>query len=241
VQARGQGGKTFLQLNVTATSFYSNQERGLGLPQGLFGGFRSSPGIAFAVGRWVTPAVGLRLKMNGFGCKTVVGNDADGNSSRYLAVFGDVLLNVSSLILGDDGNRCWDVSPYVGGGINRNFTYDEYGIGLRLGVQGCWHFDRRWGVNLDIGYSVYEPDTDGIDPHDGQDPPHAWQPRQDFRHRARHHLQAGQVVGSYHTWKRRSGSISDDVSRTAFLRWSVAFVARKFGGLRINSYLCHPI
>jgi len=166
VQARGQGGKTFLQLNVTATSFYSNQERGLGLPQGLFGGFRSSPGIAFAVGRWVTPAVGLRLKMNGFGCKTVVGNDADGNSSRYLAVFGDVLLNVSSLILGDDGNRCWDVSPYVGGGINRNFTYDEYGIGLRLGVQGCWHFDRRWGVNLDIGYAVYEPDTDGIDPHE---------------------------------------------------------------------------
>lgn len=157
---------TFLQLSITGTTCYSNQERGMDLPQGLFVGFRSAAGVSFAVGRWVTPQVGLRLKLNGFGYKTVISDNGDTNSSRYAALFGDVMLNASNLFFGDSDTRRWEVAPYLGGGINRNFSYDEYGIGLRLGLQNSWRLTSRWKIHLDISYSVYEPDTDGIDPHE---------------------------------------------------------------------------
>lgn len=135
------------------------------LPQGLFGGFRSTTGVSFAIGRWVTPQVGLRLKLNGFGYKTVISDDSDTNASRYAALFGDVMFNVTNLILGESETRRWNAAPYVGAGINRNFTYDEYGMGLRLGLQNSWKLTDRWYVHLDVSYSIYEPDTDGIDPH----------------------------------------------------------------------------
>lgn len=167
LQASAQEKGIFVQMSLTETSFYSNQERGMELPQGPFGGFRSSTGIAVAIGKWVSPEVGLRLKMNGFGCKSVISDDSKTNSSRYWALFGDVMLDASTLLFGESESRRWEVAPYVGGGINRNHTYDEYGIGLRLGLQNSWRLDRRWGVHLDVAYSIYEPDTDGIDPHEG--------------------------------------------------------------------------
>lgn len=163
VTTMAQGKGSFVQLSLTETSFYSNQERGMDLSQGLFSGFRSSPGIALAIGRWVSPEVGLRLKLNGFGGKTVISDNGEKNKSRYYALFGDVMLDISTLLFGENETRRWEVAPYVGGGINRNTTYDEYGIGLRLGMQNSWRLDNRWRLHLDIAYSVYEPDTDGID------------------------------------------------------------------------------
>ena len=93
---------------------------------------------------------------------------ADGTAGGQvldLEGLGDVLLNATNLILGESETRRWNAAPYVGAGINRNFTYDEYGMGLRLGLQNSWKLSDRWYVHLDVSYSIYEPDTDGVDPH----------------------------------------------------------------------------
>lgn len=158
--------RNFIQIGLTETACYSNQERGLNLSQNPTKDFRNSMGISLSIGRWVSRKVGLRLKFYGLDYKTVVSDNREENKSRYMAAFGDVMLNASSFLFGESKTRRWEVSPFLGGGINRNFSYDEYGIGLRFGLLNNWRLYKRLSLQLELAYSVYEPDTDGKDPYE---------------------------------------------------------------------------
>lgn len=57
-------------------AWYSAEERGHGLAKSPFKKFRSNPGVSLAIGKWFTPSIGLRTKLQGIWGKKV---DADWN------------------------------------------------------------------------------------------------------------------------------------------------------------------
>ena len=55
----------FVQLGADWNAWYSNQEHGRDAAISPLKDFRSKPGAAFAIGKWFTPGIGLRTKIQG--------------------------------------------------------------------------------------------------------------------------------------------------------------------------------
>ena len=73
----------FVQANVAGTAFYSSQERDLDLSKSPLKDFRNNLGLSVAIGKWFTPGLGLRTKVNGIWGRTVDGDNAKDNASKY--------------------------------------------------------------------------------------------------------------------------------------------------------------
>lgn len=136
---------------------------GAGINANMYDPFRFAKGIGIAVdanvGKWFTPALGLRAGYHGFS------NSAKGNNRWMFAdTFGyhvghvDLLWNVATTIDGYKESRLWNpiLYPEVGG----IFTMDKDGSkkGLELGVGAgflnLFQITDRIGVTLDLSVLV---------------------------------------------------------------------------------------
>lgn len=152
----------FVQGGVYAATFWSNQEKGLGLSNSLFRDFRSNMGISVAIGKWFTPGLGLRTKMSGVWGRTVNGDKASDNGSKGLMLQEQVLFDLTNMLKGYNPHRCYHFIPYVGGGFVRSMTYNEWGNALSIGLLNTFCISDRFALNLDIAYDVCESKGDGI-------------------------------------------------------------------------------
>ena len=123
----------FIQANVAGTAFYSSQENNLNLSNSPLKGFRNNLGASVAIGKWFTPGLGLRTKVNGVWGRTVNGDDKKANASKYWQANEQVLFNLSNMLCGYNPDRVWNFIPYAGAGIGRNMTYNSYAMGLQAG------------------------------------------------------------------------------------------------------------
>ena len=151
----------FIQANVAGTAFYSSQENNLDLSKSPLKDFRNNLGLSVALGKWFTPGLGLRTKVNGFWGRTVNGDDAKANASKYWQANEQVLFNLSNMLCGYNPNRVWNFIPYVGGGIGRNMSYNSYAMGLQAGLLNEFRLSRKFALNLDLSWGMHEPDFDG--------------------------------------------------------------------------------
>lgn len=151
----------FIQANVAGTAFYSSQENNLNLSDSPLKGFRNNLGASVAIGKWFTPGLGLRTKVNGVWGRTVNGDDKKANASKYWQANEQVLFNLSNMLCGYNPNRVWNFIPYLGGGIGRNMTYNSYAMGLQAGLLNEFRLSRKFALNLDLSFGLHEPDFDG--------------------------------------------------------------------------------
>ena len=151
----------FIQANLAGTAFYSSQENNLDLSKSPLKDFRSNLGLSVAIGKWFTPGLGLRTKVNGFWGRTVSGDDAKANASKYWQANEQVLFNLSNMICGYNPYRVWNFIPYIGGGIGRNMSYNSYAMGLQAGLLNEFRLSRKVALNLDLSWGMHEPDFDG--------------------------------------------------------------------------------
>ena len=151
----------FIQANVAGTAFYSSQENNLNLSDSPLKGFRNNLGASVAIGKWFTPGLGLRTKVNGVWGRTVNGDDKEANASKYWQANEQVLFNLSNMLCGYNPNRVWNFIPYLGGGIGRNMTYNSYAMGLQAGLLNEFRLSRKFALNLDLSFGLHEPDFDG--------------------------------------------------------------------------------
>ena len=93
-----------MQAGLDWNAWYSAEERGHDLSKSPFKKFRSNPGISLAFGKWFTPGIGLRTKIQGFWGKKV---DADwnedtneGNGNKYWVANEQVMFNLTNLFKG---------------------------------------------------------------------------------------------------------------------------------------------
>ena len=91
----------FIQVGGEWNAWYSGQEHGSGLSHSPLKGFRSNPGVAVAVGKWFTPGIGLRTKVQGIWGKQVNHTPARQDvGNKYWVAQEQVLFNLSNLIYG---------------------------------------------------------------------------------------------------------------------------------------------
>lgn len=155
----------FVTAGIDGTSFIGSQEKGLGLSQNLFRGFRTSLGFGVGVGKWFTPGVGTRIKFQGVNGKGVVSDRASinkKNMKNYWVINGQVLFNMSNLICGYSENRFWNVIVYSGAGLLRNMTKDVYALDLQVGLMNTFRICKNLDAFLDVNAIVAESKADGV-------------------------------------------------------------------------------
>lgn len=152
----------FIQGGVTWEAWYGNYEDGKGFSKNPFKAFRSNPGGAIAIGKWFTPGLGLRTKLQGIWGKSVWNDKNIGTENKYWMLNEQVLFNLSNLFCGYNEDRVWNFIPFVGAGIARSCTYNKYAMGLSVGILNEFWVNKRLAINFEIGWNRYESDICGM-------------------------------------------------------------------------------
>jgi len=154
----------FLQVGADWNAWYSSEEHGKDLASSPLKSFRSNPGVALAIGKWFTPGLGLRTKLQGIWGKTVYA-DAHGNpvgdNNKYWILNEQALFNLSNMLCGYNENRVWNFIPFAGAGIGRSMSHDTYAAGLSVGILNTFRLSRHVALNLEAGWNRMETDIDG--------------------------------------------------------------------------------
>lgn len=152
----------FIQAGVEWNAWYGNYEAGKGFSKSPFKKFRSNPGAAIAIGKWFTPGIGLRTKLQGIWGKAVFSEDNTGNGNKYWILNEQVLLNFSNLFCGYNPDRVWNFIPFFGVGVGRSCTYNRYSMGLSVGLLNEFKVSDKVAVNFELGLNRYESDICGM-------------------------------------------------------------------------------
>ena len=152
----------FVQGNLTASSFWGSQENRAFKLGDMFKGYRSNIGLSLALGKWFTPGMGLRTKLNGFWGRSVISEDKELNANKYWTLQEQALFNISNMLKGYNEERLWDCIPYVGAGIGRSMSYNTYAMGFSIGLLNTFRLTPKVALNLDINYGVYASSLDGF-------------------------------------------------------------------------------
>lgn len=140
-------------------------------------GKRIAPAVDAAIGKWITPSVGMRLQYSGIqakGWSSEFSRYAYGNPDNegffkekfnlnYLHF--DVLWNLSNAIGGYREDRFWDFVPYAGfGWVNANKknrpTNNEFGF--NAGLLNKMRLSPSFDLNLDIRIMFVNQGLDGV-------------------------------------------------------------------------------
>ena len=153
----------FIQVGADWNAWYSSEEHGLNLNRSPFKQFRSKPGVSVALGKWFTPGIGLRTKLQGIWGKTVTDANNYGNHNSYWVLNEHVLFNVSNMLCGYNPNRVWNFIPFIGGGIGRTMTHNLYATDLSAGILNEFRVCKKVAINFELGWNRLESDIDGIE------------------------------------------------------------------------------
>lgn len=151
----------FIQVGGNWNAWYSGEEHGLDLAKSPIKKFRANPGAAFAIGKWFTPGLGLRTKVQGIWGKTVTDGNNAGNGNKYWVLDEHIMFNLSNLLMGYNENRVWNLVPFVGGGVGRTMTHNLYAMNLSAGIQSTWKVSKFLNIYLEGGWNRFEGDIDG--------------------------------------------------------------------------------
>ena len=150
----------FVQAGAAWNAWYSGEEHGSDLKKSPFKKFRTHPGASVALGKWFTPGIGLRTKLQGVWGNTVR-SDGQSHLNRYWLLNEHVMFNLSNLICGYNENRLFNLIPFVGGGVGRSMTYNLYSMDLSAGVQAQFRICKKFAVYAELGWNRLESDIDG--------------------------------------------------------------------------------
>ncbi len=156
----------FVQVGADWNAFYSNQEHGNGYARAPWKDFRSNPGVSVAIGKWFTPGIGLRTKVQGIWGKTVDvdfdDNTSKGNGNKYWIANEQIMFNLSNMLCGYSDTRVWNLIPFAGFGVGRSMTYNTYAVGLSVGIHSTWKVAKKVNVYAEAGLNSLDDGFDGI-------------------------------------------------------------------------------
>lgn len=121
-------------------------------------------GLDLAAGKWFTHQVGIRGKLNWENKLPLLENGhanwlapfyQPGENRRkggYIAVYGDVLMNLHNLFGGYRPERKWNASLYPRIGVNYNFGVTKGSLLAGIGLLNTYRLDDRWNVYGDVAY-----------------------------------------------------------------------------------------
>ncbi len=133
---------------------------------------RLTPAATVFVGKWFSPGIGVRLNLSGgeFHGSTQNGSYSNGSSydpSQELdeqifkagAVRGDVLFNMSNIVLGYKEKRVYNLIPYAG--LGWAFTNEARELTANIGLLNSFRLSSAWDFNIDISAGLVNDRFDG--------------------------------------------------------------------------------
>jgi hypothetical protein len=120
-----------------------------------------SPSFLLNAGVWFNPEIALQIGYKGSYFYTISDND----NHHYDFVFGEVLLNINELIVGNKSRRSsWSIIIHSGAGYFNNKYYDRPNIcgilGLINNVKVLNRIDVFIDISAIIGWDIYQGDED---------------------------------------------------------------------------------
>ena len=153
----------FIQVGGDYNIWYSNQEHGRRLDNGGDFDFlskqRRSFGGSVAIGKWFTPGIGLRTKLQGFNSKKI--GAVGVTSQHFWSLNEQIMFNLSNLFMGYNPERVWNISPFIGGGMARNMSANHYVMQLSAGINSSWRLCRNLDLYAEAGWNRMEDNFDG--------------------------------------------------------------------------------
>lgn len=161
----------FIDLGVTHLSFYSDQEHGQpNANKNPFWPGRRNWGGEISVGKWATPAFGLRVKGQAAWGTTVNysswnnGYKAGGNPTfNQFQLSVQPMLNLNNLFCGYKP-RVWNISLYGGFGMMMLMEKGDNNASMMytVGLFNTFNITKRFHFNLDVYGNMLQDDSDGI-------------------------------------------------------------------------------
>jgi hypothetical protein len=121
-------------------------------------------GIDAALGKWFSPEMALRGKINWENglienkhLTWVAPEDRPGYNYEkhgYVLANIDLMLNVQNIFLGYDEKRIWHLSPYARAGLIHNFAIDSASPVVGLGIENTYRLNERLSLYGDVSYQV---------------------------------------------------------------------------------------
>jgi len=151
----------FVSVGFTGNAFYTSQEAH-GMDGTPFSDKRGTLGFTVAVGKWFTPGIGLRTKVDGAWGKQVNSNESH-PLYNYINIHEDVMFNLSNMFCGYNEKRVWNFIPYAGLGFIRNFDEDfakSNDISYHVGLLNNFRVASRWQIFLDVNLAAFEGTVD---------------------------------------------------------------------------------
>lgn len=130
-------------------------------------------GLVVAVGRWFTPAIGLRGRVNwenGFAplsSKSATWLDflnpehLNAEHGGYLTVVGDVQLDIMGLACRYRNDRLWRVQVFPRAGLAYNFCLQKGSPLIGAGVGNTFRLNRRCTLFFDMAYQMVSSGFNG--------------------------------------------------------------------------------
>ena len=121
-------------------------------------------GLELAVGKWFSHQVGVRGKFNWENALPLLENDhanwlapfgqpgVNRDKGGYIAVYGDVLVNMHNLFGTYRSDRTWNLSVYPRVGVNYNFGVSKGSLCAGVGVLNTYRLNERWSLIGDVAY-----------------------------------------------------------------------------------------
>ena len=121
-------------------------------------------GLDVAVGKWFSHQVGYRGKFNWENKLPLLKNDhanwlapfdqpgVNREKGGYIALYGDVLLNLHNLFGPYRADRTWNLSLYPRIGVNYNFGVSKGALLAGAGLMNTYRLSPRWSIVLDAAY-----------------------------------------------------------------------------------------
>ena len=163
---------TTSQYSVATNSFWSNWFIQVGVDMSISNVYHNGSllsddwyhgrtyGVDFAIGKWFTPGIGTRLKLNwenGAFYRAFRNTDhltevPSGEKGGYAQLYFDTEFNLSNLFCGYSETRVWNLTVYPRMGIIRNFALNSYAPAIGAGFESSWKLSKHVGIYLDVAY-----------------------------------------------------------------------------------------
>jgi hypothetical protein len=162
--------------SVVTNSFWSNWYVQVGLDMSLQNPYGHNFAYVFpngktfganaALGRWFTPELGLRAKVNWENGIRLFENDhaawlapfyQDGvnmNRGGYLSVVGDIQFDIHNLFYGYAETRLWNFQVYPRAGVVYNFGVSKGSPLVGLGIGNIFRLNKRLKIYFDVAYNM---------------------------------------------------------------------------------------
>ena len=159
----------FFSIGGGASSMFGDNDKA-----GSFGD-RISPTLNFAIGKWFTPGLGLRLQYSGLqakgftydvGAPYVRGTQMkDGYYKQrfdYMNLHGDVMFNLNALFGGYNQYRVYEIIPYLGAGFTHNYSSPKReALAVNAGIINRFRISNAIDINLELSAMGVEDKFDG--------------------------------------------------------------------------------